>query len=212
MWCLSLEGGSERVDCAITLCWKSRALCGWDGPWSYTLFPRDFLNRRKSARAKGFSSCLFDLLLRSCLSYIPTIHPPFPPSVTHRWQISRDLRVWIQSKMTSSDSHVAGNCFPSGLLVPFRHPRKAQPNLLFHLGRHYEWMTLIILYLDQLSTLDPICRFVEVAESSESVIIEPCQRLALAYITISVTACCTRDNGVDAKRQSTYKSRKLEED
>lgn len=114
--------------------------------------------------------------------------------------------------MTSSDSHVAGNCFPSGLLVPFRHQRKAQPNLLFHLGRHYEWMTLIILYLDQLSTLDPICRFVEVAESSESVIIEPCQRLALAYITISVTACCTRDNGVDAKRQSTYKSRKLEED
>lgn len=60
--------------------------------------------------------------------------------------------------------------------------------------------------------LDPICRFVEVAESSERVIIRPCQLLALACIRISVTACCTRDNGVDAKRQSIYKSRKLEED
>ncbi len=137
-------GGSERVWlCHHTVLREYRALCGWDGPWSYTLFPGDFFNRRKNAIAKGFSSCLFHLLL--CLSTPQSAHLP-RRVLALTGDRSAVTSVWIPSKMTSSDSHVPGNCFPSNSPVPFKRNQIC-------LVRHYEWTTLIIFYLDQLSTL-----------------------------------------------------------
>lgn len=172
--------------------------------WSHTLFPWDSLSRENivwNPRAKGSSSCLFDLDLCSRLPSLQ-IRPPFLSSVA-----AADRSVTSVYKYRANDepqkSHLADNCFPYTCLALFG-ARDKRNQICFSNWADIVngWLELFSMCraMDRLNTFDSSCRS-EVTESSKSVIIRWCQKeaplLAPAYIRISVTACCLRDNVVD---------------